>query len=135
MDYQQLTAPCGLPCFTCYLYLANDDEDMRRLVSRELGLPVDEATCPGCRPAHGNPAHLPMPCRVFPCAAQKGVHVCGDCSDFPCDYLHPFFDNAKVWHNTKVFNLCLIRKMGLASWAQTKAKSVLEAYSYAKWRL
>jgi hypothetical protein len=135
MDYVFLTAPCGLPCFACYLYLANEDEAMRHLVSRELGLPLEKAICPGCRNVHGQPAHLPMRCRVYPCAVEKGVHVCSDCPDFPCDLLHPYFDQAKLWHNTKIFNLCLIKKMGLASWAESKAQSVLEVYSYGTWKL
>ena len=135
MDCADLTAPCGLPCFACYLYLANEDEAMRHLVSQELGLPREQAVCPGCRNTQGRPAHLPMNCRVYPCAAEKGVHLCCDCPDFPCDLLHPYFDNAKLWHNTKVFNLCLIKKLGLEAWAQEKAPSVLETYSYANWRL
>jgi hypothetical protein len=135
MDYVQLTAPCGLPCFSCYLFLANEDVQMRGLVAKELGLPMEKAVCPGYWALEGKPSHLPMPCRVFPCAALKGVQVCSDCADFPCDYLQPFFDQAKMWHNTKVYNLCLIKKLGLTAWAQNKAKSVLEAYSFGKFRL
>jgi hypothetical protein len=135
MDYLNLTAPCGLPCFECFLYLAKENEEMRHLVAQELGLPLEQAACPGCRNLNGKPLHLPMACRVYPCSQEKGVDVCSDCSDFPCDFLHPYADNAKMWHNTKVFNLCLIKKMGLEKWAQNKAKSVLEVYSYGKWQL
>ncbi len=135
MDYRHLTAPCGLPCFTCYLFLANDDAHMRRLVSQELGLPPEQAVCPGCRALQGKPAHLPMPCRVFPCAAAQNVDFCCDCGDFPCDLLQPYYDQAKMWHNTKVFQLCLIKKLGLQTWAQSKAKQVLEAYSFGKFNL
>jgi hypothetical protein len=135
MDYAQLTAPCGLPCFRCYLFLAKEDAQMRTLVAKELGLPREKAVCPGCRALAGKPAHLPMPCRVFPCAAAKGVHVCSDCDDFPCDLLQPYFDQAKMWHNTKVYHLCLIKKLGLSAWAENKAKSVLEAYAFGKFRL
>lgn len=135
MDYSQLTAPCGLPCFACYMYLANEDEKMRQLVSRELGIPAEQAVCPGCRNSQGRPAHLPMPCRVYPCAAENQVQFCGDCSAFPCDHLHPYFDNAKLWHNTKVFQLCLMKKLGLESWAQNKAAQVLRDYSHKKFTL
>ena len=31
-------------------------------------------------------------------------------------------------HNTKVFNLCQIRKMGLENWAQKKARGVRDTY-------
>jgi hypothetical protein len=47
--------------------------------------------------------------------------------------LHPYADRAvEVAHNTKIFNLCLIRKMGLESWAKTKSKSVGETYFNCK---
>jgi hypothetical protein len=43
--------------------------------------------------------------------------------------LHPYADKAlEVAHNTKIFNLCLIKKMGLELWAKTKAKSVGDTY-------
>ena len=122
MDYQSLTAPCGLPCFVCYLYLA-----------RELGLPLEQTACPGCRALQGQPAHLPMRCRVYPCARERGVQLCRDCADFPGDLLHPYADNAKVWHNIKVFQLGLIKKLGWATWASGKAPQVLEVYSHGKW--
>jgi hypothetical protein len=135
MDYEHMTAPCGLPCFECYLYLANDNEDIRMMVSKELGISPEKASCKGCRNENGRCAHLPTTCRLYPCAEQRGIKHCCDCSDFPCDYLHPYADNAKLWHNTKVFNLSLIKKMGLKKWAKEKAKNVLQTYSFEKWTL
>lgn len=136
MDYQNMTAPCGLPCFECYLYLANAEPEIRTMVSRHLDLPLELSVCQGCRNADGRPAHIPMPCQVYPCAAAKGVDFCCDCPDFPCDYLHPYMDCcAKVWHNTKVFNLCLIKKMGLEPWAHNKARSVRDVFMSGKWSL
>jgi len=135
MDYSQLTAPCGLPCFACYRYLANEDEEMRRLVSRELNIPTEQAACAGCRNLQGQPSHLPMPCRVYPCALEHWVKFCCDCEDFPCDYLHPYCDHAKLWHNTKVFHLGLIRKLGVETWAREKAARVLQDYSTKKFTL
>jgi hypothetical protein len=135
MEYDTLTAPCGLPCFACYLFLANDDVQMRRFVSKELGLPMEKSVCPGCRALQGKPTHLPMTCRIFPCTAAKQVQFCSDCGDFPCDYLQPYSDQAKMWHNTKVFNLCLIRKLGLSVWAEKKAREVVELYSFGKFKL
>jgi hypothetical protein len=40
-----------------------------------------------------------------------------------------------MWHNTKVFNSCLIKKLGLTVWAEEKAGKVLEEYSFGKFRL
>lgn len=135
MDYRHMTAACGLPCFECFFYLAKDNPEMREMVSKELGIPPEHVSCSGCRDQGGKCAHLPMPCRVYPCVEQKGLHNCSECSDFPCDYLQPYRDNAKMWHNTKVFNLCSIKKMGLEAWAKNMAKKVVHTYSFGKWTL
>jgi len=48
--------------------------------------------------------------------------VCFECGDFPCDYLHPYADMAQIKpHNLKVFNLCLIKRMGLEKWDHFQA--------------
>jgi len=135
IDYRHLTAPCGLPCFECYVSLATEHRELQHLIGQVLGIPPEQVVCRGCRSEQGKCGPLPMPCNVYPCAEKNGITFCCDCSDFPCDYLHPYFDNAKTWHNTKVFNLCLIKKMGLESWARNKAGSVLEVYSYGQWKL
>jgi hypothetical protein len=135
MDYHQMTAPCGLPCFECYLYLANENEEYRARAAEALGLPLEAAACQGCRSQNGICPHHPHPCRVYQCIQQKEIEFCFECTDFPCDFLHPYADRHELWHNTKVFNLCLIKKMGLEAWAKTKAASVLEAYSFGEWRL
>lgn len=66
---------------------------------------------------------------MIKCISSKDIESCADCSDFPCDNLHPWAACASVApHNIKVYNLALIRKMGLEKWAQEKAKSVRDAY-------
>ncbi len=136
MNYKQMTAPCGLDCFNCIVYLANENQELRALVSKKTGIPFEQAVCRGCRGENGKCPIIPMPCHVYPCAEEKGVDFCCDCKDFPCDYLHPYADQASnLPHNTKVFNLCLIKKMGLETWARDKAKSVKEIYYSGKWKL
>jgi hypothetical protein len=78
MDYKQMTAPCGLACFDCVVYRANEDEAMRALVAEQFGI-------------------LP--------------------------------------HNTKMFNLCLIKRMGVEAWAKDKARDVKHAYFHGKWKM
>ena len=57
-------------------------------------------------------------CRIFQCVSSKGFETCADCSDFLCDNLQPFADVAAVLpHNTLVFILALIKKMGVEKWA------------------
>jgi hypothetical protein len=136
VDYHRMTAPCGLPCFACGLYLANSHDRLREIVSEILGIPSEKAVCKGCRNEEGKCGHLPMECRLYPCAAERGVEFCHQCLDFPCDYLHPYADRAdEVWHNTKVFNLCLMKKMGLDAWARDKAGSVRDVYYWGNWTL
>jgi hypothetical protein len=136
MDYEYMTAPCGLACFNCVVFLANEDPKMRTMLSDQFGLPPEKAVCKGCREVNGKCPVIPMECSVYPCAEKKGVKFCCDCPDFPCDSLHPYADQAdKLPHNTKVFNLCLIKKMGLEKWAKEKAKEVKTLYFTGKWKL
>ncbi len=170
MDYKQMTAPCGLDCFNCSIYLmqvhGNDprknivlrflsntlisgvsglfrnskSETIRkmRMLSRAMKIPKDQPICNGCRAENGccKLHDLPGGCRVYGCSKEMKVDFCFQCDDFPCDYLHPYADMASsLPHNTKVFNLCLIKKMGLEAWAEEKAKKVNETYLKSEWTL
>ena len=76
------------------------------------------------------------PCNVYKCISKKDIKFCCDCPDFPCDHLHPFAEKAsEVPHNIKVFNLCLIKKLGLESWAKEKAEKVKETYFKGKFKI
>ncbi len=138
MDYKQMTAPCGLDCFNCPMYLAAENENLRKAISKNMNIPYEMAVCKGCRPENGTIGFLKMtePCSVYKCISEKGLDFCCDCTDFPCDHLHPYADRASlVPHNTKVFNLCLIKKMGLEKWAKEKAESVKDTYFKGKFKL
>lgn len=136
MNYREMTAPCGLDCFNCPVFLANDNEKIRAMVAAKMGIPPEQAVCKGCRGEKGKCPIIPVSCHVYPCAEEKGLESCADCADFPCDHLHPYADRAaNLPHNTKVFNLCLIKKMGLETWAKDKARSVRNVYFSEKWKL
>jgi hypothetical protein len=103
-----------------------------------LGCSPDDVKCEGCRCGNGVLSFLQQtePCKVFTCTKEKGIEFCCDCKEFPCDYLHPYADYAaKAPHNTKVYNLCLIKKMGLEKWAEEKSLSVNQTYFTGKWHL
>jgi len=138
MDYIQMTAPCGLDCFNCPMYLANENGKLRNTIAERLHIPPEKAVCAGCRNEKGVISFLDMtePCPTYVCSQNRGNTFCCDCSEFPCDHLHPYADKASQFpHNTKVFNLCLIKKMGLESWAKEKAKSVKDTYFKGTFRL
>jgi len=120
------------------VYLANENQKLRAVIAERFGIPEKEAVCQGCRNEGGTIAFLGMtePCNVYRCIQKKGIKFCCDCSDFPCDHLHPYADEAATKpHNTKVFNLALIKKMGLEAWAKDKAKNVRETYFKGKFKL
>jgi hypothetical protein len=138
MNYLRMTAPCGLDCFNCPMYLANENEKLRNTIAERLHITPEKAACRGCRNEHGTIAFLNMtePCNVYICIEKRGINFCCDCSEFPCDRLHPYADKASQFpHNTKVFNLCLIKKMGLEAWAKEKAKAVKDTYFKGKFTL
>jgi hypothetical protein len=145
MNFLQMTAPCGLDCFNCTFYIANEDTKAMKQVkqwSKELNIPVEIMTCRGCRNHNGQ---IPLQkhlfgedhrCAAYECSKREEVQFCGQCESFPCDHLHPYADKAStIPHNTKVFNLCLINKMGVEEWAKSKAADVRETYFAKKWTL
>ncbi len=126
-----MTSPCGLDCFNCPAYLANEDLKLRANISERFHLPFEAARCEGCRNAKGSIAFLGdnRPCDIFRCTSEKGFTFCHECPDFPCDHLHPYADKAADRpHNTKLFNLCLIKKMGVDQWAKNRALNVKQTY-------
>ena len=138
MDYLELTAPCGLDCWNCPLFLAREDRNLRQVIARKTGRPEEACLCLGCRAEGGAIAFVGMdgPCRVWRCTQERNHLLCSECDDFPCDNLHPRADMAgERPHNLKVFNLCQIRRMGLARWAQEKAPQRREAYFKGKLEL
>ena len=131
MDYKQMTPPCGIDCFNCPIYLSNDNEFLKAELAKRLNMQPKDVVCKGCRNHKGILPLINMaePCKVYECTEKKGIEFCFECTDFPCDNLNPIADNAsQAPHNIKVYNLCLIKKMGLVTWAETKAKSVRDTY-------
>jgi len=131
VDYRQMTSPCGLDCFNCPAHLAMEDSEQRARWAEITGKSLEGAFCRGCRDEGGAISLFGRtePCAVWTCIHGKGHEHCCECADFPCDNLQPYADRAAaVPHNTKVFHLCLIKRMGLERWATEKAKDVRDAY-------
>jgi hypothetical protein len=79
---------------------------------------------------------IPWPVACTPARKKKGISFCFECDDYPCDYLHPYADQAATKpHNLKLFNLGLIKKMGLEKWATTKVQETGRVYFTEKWKL
>ena len=61
-------------------------------------------------------------CETYTCVSGKKVGFCYECDEFPCVRLNPAADRADVLpHNTKVFSLCTIQRLGVAGFVKESA--------------
>lgn len=95
-DIVQKHAPCGIYCPMCPGKKAYD--------------------CEGCRTEEGQVKDFPV-CKTYECVMNKGYTFCYECEDFPCEKLQPIV-NFEIFmpHNSKVYNLVKIKKLGLEEW-------------------
>lgn len=89
-------APCGIYCKRCP--------------------GVQAYNCKGCRTHEGQILDFPV-CKTFQCITEKGHDFCYECSDFPCEKLQTIV-NFEIFapHNSKIYNLLMIQKLGLSEW-------------------
>ena len=89
-------APCGIYCKRCP--------------------GVKFYKCKGCREQKGQVKEFPV-CKTYECVTSKGYEFCYECADFPCEMLQPIV-NFEIFapHNSKVYNLIMIKKLGLEDW-------------------
>lgn len=149
MDFNQMTAPCGIPCFECIAFKAKSNDMIKKRISENLGLEYEKSDCEGCRNRHGltflsepnnifqNGKCLLMDgngiCYIYKCVEQKELHNCSECDDFPCEKLQPLADRAnQIPHNLKIYNLSMIKKIGLEKWAKENAASIWSDYMTKK---
>ena len=91
---------------------------------------MQKGICPngneGCTPK------LTGPCKIKHCAVEKKVRYCFECDEFPCSKLAPAADKADILpHNTKLFNLCMIKKIGLEDFIK-KSLEIKQTYYKGK---
>ena len=134
-DKLLLVAPCGLYCGDCPLYKARTDNTLAEKVAKQQGIPVEQLpVCLGCRAQQG---HIPVMgepiCGTYDCVInQNALNFCYECEDFPCLKLAPSADRAQVFpHNSKIYNLLLLQKLGLENWLQ-KANELWRQYFRSK---
>ena len=89
-------APCGIYCKKCPGITFYD--------------------CKGCRQQKGQVKDFPT-CKTYECVTSKGFNFCYECEDFPCEKLQPIL-NCEIFapHNSKVYNLVMIKKLGIVKW-------------------
>ena len=112
-EEHRLTSPCGLYCGGCPLFQARTDATLRKRLAEARGVPEDRLVlCAGCRPLKGKVTVVDSAvCPTYACIEARGLEFCYECPDFPCLKLAPCADRAAdIPHNTKIYNLLLIRR-------------------------
>ena len=57
---------------------------------------------------------------------EKKIHNCSECDEFPCTSSATYADSAP--HNTKIINLYMIKKHGLATWTKEYSEDIQDRY-------
>jgi hypothetical protein len=128
MDYKELTAPCGLDCFNCPMHELNITEQTAKGYAAATKIPVEKVPCKGCRASSGFRLHYTR-CETLDCVKAKGLDFCYECAEFPCVKLCPAADGADRYpHNTKLYNLCRIKLLGLDEWAREAAGNKIKYF-------
>jgi len=136
-DGAKLIAPCGLFCGACPVFKASGDSALAERLAQTLGIPLEQVNCLGCRVEKGHIKVMGEPvCPTYHCCIeQKGLQFCYECGDFPCLKLAPCADKAQTLpHNTKVYNLVLLQKLGVEKWLERAQQSWRQYFKSKKER-
>ncbi len=127
---KKMSSPCGIACFNCSVHKATNNPEIRKMVAETLNMPEEKACCEGCRPSKGHCKALKpdTQCKIYQCITEKKIDYCFECDDFPCSRLHPYADKAQYPQNTKMYQLCMIKKLGVEKWANEEAETILDTY-------
>lgn len=111
-DIREL-AYCGLYCPQCSFRAANETgsrehfADAPERYAQLTQKPLEELACPGCK---GD--NICGDCAMKDCAVEKGLEVCADCDEFPCDKLTAFGGDGAPHHAGALEALHAIRELG-----------------------
>jgi len=127
---KKMTSPCGLPCFHCPAHLAKTNPEIRKRMSEAFNIPEDEAYCEGCRALEGRIKLLnpDVQCKIYECVTERKIDFCNECDNFPCERFQPYADKADYPHNSKMYQLCMMKKLGFEKWAVEEAAKIWDKY-------
>lgn len=98
----KIIAYCGLDCSVCPAYVAtiNNNDAARAAVaeqwSREFGNEIkpEDVNCDGCLSKSGRHIGYCGMCEIRKCGSEKVVENCAYCSDYSCEKISAFHENA-----------------------------------------
>ena len=120
---ERLAAVCGLYCGACTLFIATKEDPARlKGLAARFQLSEEAVKCYGCRSDKRGP--YCEKCKMFACAAERGIEFCVDCMEYPCDELKQF--QSERPHRIELWeDLERIKAIGYKRWL----KEVRENYA------
>jgi len=111
---KKLAAVCGLFCPSCIIFIAtHEDPEKLRMIAEDRQVAVEDVECDGCRAERCN--YYCKTCRLYHCAAGKGIDFCGECADYPCEDLKAF--QAEYPHRIELWEAQeRIKEVGYEQW-------------------
>ena len=127
MDFNYLTAPCGIDCLNCEYFHKNMDGKLKMKLMKSID--CDNVGCMGCRSEDGC-RYYKDACEVLKCVNSKGHYFCQECKCFPCDKYKVGAEKCGFGTmELMMHNLCHVRNHGIEEWingSKTKRKKFLE---------
>lgn len=66
------------------------------------------------------------PCKIRPCAEERGIKICYECEDFPCAHLSWILEK----YPDKLEDYERFKKLGLKRWKRFHAKRAEQGYAH-----
>ena len=109
-----VAAVCGLYCEACTLFIATREDPGRlKELAKRFQLSEEAVKCYGCRSAKRGP--YCEKCKMFSCAAERGIDFCVECAEYPCGDLKQF--QSEMPHRIELWdNLEQIGAVGYGQW-------------------
>lgn len=85
-----LIGSCGIYCRACDHYFANTEEGKHLLENSAIAKRVTEHPCQGCKSEKEKICVFCVGCDVRLCSIEKGVLLCTECEEYPCNKLERF---------------------------------------------
>ena len=113
---KNLAAVCGLYCEACTLFIATTEEPARlKGFAERFQLSEEAMRCYGCRSDERGP--YCQTCKMFACAAERGIDFCIECEEYPCNDLKQFQSEAP--HRIELWDdLERIKTVGFKHWLE-----------------
>ena len=118
---KKLAAVCGLYCEACSWFIStNEDPERLERMAAQRNWSVEDSQCNGCR--SGKRLAYCGKCKMFACAAKRGIDFCSQCDEYPCDDLKQF--QSAMPHRIELWaNLERIKSVGYRQWLKEVRKN------------